>query len=159
MDIEFHWTDESEDHISRHGVAPHEVEEARERPTFPRRSASSNERPSEMSERKRLEEIAEYYDTHDVSAEMEAAEWTRLDPVPADEQMIVVSVRLPKATMDAVRETAARTGLKPTALIRRWVEEQINETSSEQTVALAAVEQLIHKAVREELRDAGLRAS
>jgi hypothetical protein len=34
MDIEFHWTDESEAHIARHGVAPYEVEEARERPTY-----------------------------------------------------------------------------------------------------------------------------
>jgi uncharacterized protein len=41
--FEFHWTDDSETHIARHGVAPEEVEQATERPfyTMPGRGSTT----------------------------------------------------------------------------------------------------------------------
>jgi len=34
MVFEFHWTDDSEAHIARHGIVPEEVEQATERPFY-----------------------------------------------------------------------------------------------------------------------------
>jgi hypothetical protein len=41
--FEFHWTDDSEAHRARHGIAPEEVEQAKERPfyTMPGRSGTT----------------------------------------------------------------------------------------------------------------------
>ena len=43
MVLDFHWTDESEAHIARHGITPEEVEQATERPfyTMPGRDATT----------------------------------------------------------------------------------------------------------------------
>lgn len=70
--------------------------------------------------RDKIDELAAYYDEHDTTAELEQA--VPREPVPADEVMIVTSLRLPKAVMDQVRERAKDRGVKPTALIREWVE-------------------------------------
>lgn len=32
--FDFHWTDDSEGHVARHGVTPEEVEQATERPFY-----------------------------------------------------------------------------------------------------------------------------
>ena len=42
--------------------------------------------------------------------------------------MIVSSIRLPKATMNKVRAAAADLGVKPTALMRSWIEEKLAPT-------------------------------
>ncbi|MFD6099090.1 hypothetical protein ACFVWN_20850 [Nocardiopsis flavescens] len=108
---------------------------------------------------KRLEELADYYDTHDVADEL--GEATGHPPVARDDVMIVSSIRLPKATMDRVREAAHQEGVKPTALMRRWIERQLDlaervaverESAQEEHLAL-----LLRLAVRQELQDAGLR--
>lgn len=111
----------------------------------------------------KIDQIAEYYDTHDITAEMDAAEWTRHEPVPAGEQMIVTSVRLPRSLHAQLREVANARGIKPTALIRAWIEERLAiEPANARTVrhlgtrVVVTDEETLHRIVREELRDAGL---
>lgn len=107
---------------------------------------------------RRLEELAEYYDTHDAADE--PGEVTEHPPVDRDDVMIVSSIRLPKATMDRVRKAARLEGVKPTALMRRWIERQLDqaEPSAEpDSLQERHLELLLRQAVRRELQDAGLR--
>ena len=57
---------------------------------------------------------------------MTTGEWVN---EPAADPMVTTSLRLPVELMQAVRAMAAREGLKPTALIRRWVEDAISGRS------------------------------
>ncbi|MCP3798502.1 BrnA antitoxin family protein [Allokutzneria sp. A3M-2-11 16] len=71
----------------------------------------------------RLEEIAEYADSHDFSADMEHGTWHpggERDPDP----MVSTSLRLPKSLLDWVRGEAEKSHVKHTALIRSWIEEK-----------------------------------
>lgn len=70
---------------------------------------------------KELAELREHFDTTDLSDDIEAATWdTTVEPDP----MVVTSLRLPKSLLDWVREQAAAERVKPTALIRRWIEDR-----------------------------------
>ncbi|MGH3982434.1 MAG: ribbon-helix-helix protein, CopG family [Pseudonocardiaceae bacterium] len=52
----------------------------------------------------------------------------------------VFSVRLPPAVYDAVRHAAARAHLTPSALIRQWVSERVEDTGTDDlTSAIAAL--------------------
>lgn len=110
---------------------------------------------------KELNEIAEHYDTTDISQEIAEADLKRHEPLSSDEVMIVSSIRLPKSTMDKVRAAAAELGVKPTALIRSWIEERLgsSEAATPPAPVLAAWSKVVHDAVREELRSAGLARS
>lgn len=69
----------------------------------------------------KLEEIAEYAQGHDFSAEMEQGVWesdTESDP------MVTTSLRLPKSLLDWVREQAAAQHVRPSVLIRQWIEQR-----------------------------------
>lgn len=83
----------------------------------------------------KMEELAAYYDHTDLSDSIERAE--RNDE-PAVSPMVTTSLRLPVELMEAIRVQAAAQGVRPTALMRRWVE----EAATGQTEAVA-------KAVRE----------
>ncbi|GAA1503425.1 hypothetical protein GCM10009677_39160 [Sphaerisporangium rubeum] len=87
----------------------------------------------------RVGELAAHYDTHDTSAEL--AQAVPAGPVPAGEVMIVTSLRLPKPVMDQVRERARARGVKPTALIREWVEAALADRDAvvPMSVIMAAV--------------------
>lgn len=66
------------------------------------------------------DELAAHAQTHDFSAEMEHGMWetdTEADP------MVTTSLRLPKSLLDWVRGQAAAQHVRPTALIRQWVEQ------------------------------------
>lgn len=69
-----------------------------------------------------LAALRAHYDTTSTANELAdeaAGRWeTDVDPDP----MITTSLRLPKSVLDQVRERAAAAGLKPTALIRAWIE-------------------------------------
>jgi predicted DNA-binding protein len=108
---------------------------------------------------KRLEELATHYDNQDISEEIATKPLERHEP--ADQVMIVSSIRLPKPTMDRVRDVAAAEGVKPTALMRQWIEEQLNrlEDRTSPVDQLESLSLLIHRAVREELEEAGLRSA
>ncbi len=73
----------------------------------------------------RITELAAYADTHDLSTELEQAH--REDTTDSD-PMVTTSLRLPKSLLDWVRDQAAAEGLRPTALIRRWIEQRRDGT-------------------------------
>ena len=75
-----------------------------------------------MTEQTKLQRLAEYYDTHDTSAELERAE--RVDEPVDPDPMVSLSLRLPKSLLDWVRAQARTEHTKPTQLIRRWIEER-----------------------------------
>jgi hypothetical protein len=86
-----------------------------------------------MTEPTKLQRLAEYYDTHDTSEELERAALVDepMDPDP----MVSLSLRLPKSLLDWVRAQARTQHTKPTQLIRRWIEERRSgEPSLEQRV-------------------------
>lgn len=69
----------------------------------------------------RLDEIAAHAETHDFSGEMEEGAWetdTEVDP------MVTTSLRLPKSLLDWVREQAAAQHVRPSGLIRQWIEQR-----------------------------------
>ena len=73
-----------------------------------------------MDEQK-LAQLRDHYDTADLTAEIERARWeTDVEPDP----MVTTSLRLPKSVLDWVRQQAEAERVKPTALIRRWIEQQ-----------------------------------
>lgn len=71
--------------------------------------------------RKTIDDLAQHYDNHDTVREMEGGDVH----TPVTDPMVVVSVRLPKDTMDEVRAMASQQSTRPTALIRQWIEEQL----------------------------------
>jgi hypothetical protein len=69
----------------------------------------------------KLDEIAVHAQTHDFSPEMEQAVWetdAETDP------MVTTSLRLPKLLLDWVREQAAAQHVRPSGLIRQWIEQR-----------------------------------
>jgi predicted DNA binding CopG/RHH family protein len=85
-----------------------------------------------------LERIAADYETGDASAELDRADY---DGGAVAEPMVTISLRLPKPVMDAVRAAADARGMRPTALMREWVEQQVVElaTVGEQVIPVSAV--------------------
>jgi predicted DNA binding CopG/RHH family protein len=63
-----------------------------------------------------LEELAEYYDNHDTSAEMEHGEW--LEPQP----MATTSLRLPADVIDQLKRQARARHLRYTSYVRSILE-------------------------------------
>lgn len=66
-------------------------------------------------------EMAAYAQAHDFSEEMKQGVWetdTETDP------MITTSMRLPKSLLDWVREQAAVQHVRPSGLIRQWIEQR-----------------------------------
>lgn len=69
-----------------------------------------------------LAALREYYDTTSTAAELaDTASGTWETDIEAD-PMVTTSLRLPKSLLDWVRQLAGELGVKPTALIRSWVE-------------------------------------
>ncbi len=89
-------------------------------------------------DREQLERIAEEYQTGDASAELERADYE--DSIVA-EPMVTTSLRLPKPVMDAVRAAADARGMRPTALMREWVEQQVVQQAAtgERVIPVSAV--------------------
>lgn len=73
-----------------------------------------------MNEQERAR-LRDHYDNVDLSAEIERA---RRDTDVETDPMVTTSLRLPKSLLDWVREQAVAEQIKPTALIRRWIEQQ-----------------------------------
>jgi len=63
-----------------------------------------------------LEELAEYYDNHDTSAEMEHGEWIELQP------MATTSLRLPADVIDQLKQQARARHLRYTSYVRSILE-------------------------------------
>ncbi len=68
-----------------------------------------------------LAQLRDHYDNTDQSDAIERAHWDdEIDPDP----MVTTSLRLPKSLLDWVRAQAEHERIKPTALIRRWIEDR-----------------------------------
>jgi hypothetical protein len=63
-----------------------------------------------------LERLAEYYDTHDTSAEMEPGDW--VEPQP----MATTSLRLPVEVIDQLKRQARARHLRYTSYVRSILE-------------------------------------
>jgi uncharacterized protein YdiU (UPF0061 family) len=89
-------------------------------------------------DREQLERIAEDYQTGDASAELDRADY---DDSTIAEPMVTTSLRLPKLVMDAVRAAADARGMRPTALMREWVEQQVVQqaTTGERVIPVSAL--------------------
>ena len=72
--------------------------------------------------RDEIDRAAEYFDTHDMSHLIEGGE---LDTSVSTETSEVVSVRLPGTVMDVIRSVAKAHGVRPSHLIREWLEERL----------------------------------
>lgn len=87
-----------------------------------------------------IEALAEYYETHELTEE-EVMSAEPAEAQPADSVMITTSLRLPKPVMDEVRRRAQIRGVKPTAIMREWIEAAVadQETAVPLSVITAAV--------------------
>jgi hypothetical protein len=110
-----------------------------------------------------IDRLREQY-AQDASSEMAAAveaETAMWETDAETEPMIGISLRLPKSTLDAVREIAQRQKVKPTALIRSWVESALAADSGELGTSpgsLAAIARVVRESVHAELVNAKLAA-
>ena len=96
--------------------------------------------------------LRQYYDTTDQSPMIERAVLeTDVDPDP----MVTTSLRLPKSLLDWVRGQAEEQGLKPTALLRRWVEERRRAPESGPAIEdrLTAVERRLDELIADRVAD------
>ncbi|UNX54859.1 hypothetical protein MF406_00720 [Georgenia sp. TF02-10] len=92
----------------------------------------------------KLDEIAAHAQEHDFSEEMERGVWedeTETDP------MVTTSLRLPKSLLDWVRERAATEHVRPSALIRQWIEQRRDAGNAVDVGDLAARLDRLERAV------------
>jgi len=97
----------------------------------------------------KLDEIADYAQRHDFAAEMEQGSWeadTDADP------MVTTSVRLPKSLLDWVRRNAAAQHVRPSVLIRQWIEQHRDATEPEGPADLTARVERLERAVFRDTR-------
>lgn len=95
----------------------------------------------------KLAELANYFDNTDLSAEIEES---TLDDTIDTAPMVGITVRLPAAVLNKVREQAGVRGIKATALIREWVEESVAEQADDDsTVKVSELKKLLAHATRE----------
>jgi Arc/MetJ-type ribon-helix-helix transcriptional regulator len=83
----------------------------------------------------KFDEIATYAQSHDFATEMEEGVWetdTETDP------MVTTSLRLPKSLLDWVREQAAGQHVRPSGLIRQWIEQRRDSGGAADIEDLAA---------------------
>lgn len=95
----------------------------------------------------KLDEIADYAQHHDFAAEMEQGTW-EADADP----MITTSVRLPKSLLDWVRHRAAAQHVRPSVLIRQWIEQHRDAAAAEDAGDLAARVERLERAVFRDTR-------
>jgi uncharacterized protein (DUF4415 family) len=98
-------------------VTAREMTEA-EKKTFPQEGTMSMSKDSEQLPRpaSELEELAEYYDSHDTSAEMVQGEW--VEPQP----MATTSLRLPADVIDQLKRQAQARHVRYTSHVRSILE-------------------------------------
>jgi hypothetical protein len=103
-----------------------------------------------MSEKDNLAETAEYYDTHDISAEMEAEEWSRHEGKRPETAMSGFNTRLPTAVLNDARTIARARGMATGAWIREVIEAAVAQQKAgddmvPMSVLLAAIEEYQHR--------------
>ena len=103
-----------------------------------------------MSEKDNPGEVAEYYDTHDISADMEGGEWTRHEGRRSDTAMSGFNTRLPTAVLNDARAIARARGMATGAWIREVIEAAVAQQKAGDdmvptSVLLAAIEEYQHR--------------
>ena len=94
-----------------------------------------------------LDALRQHYDNTDTSVELEKAE---LDATLVAEPMVGITVRLPASTLDAARAIARKDGVKVTALLRQWIEQNVAEgADDDQMVPVAELKRLIARTARD----------
>ena len=94
-----------------------------------------------------IDALRKHYDEADTSAELEKAQ---LDTTPVGEPMVGITIRLPASTLDAARVIARKDGVKVTALLRQWIEQNVAEgADDEQMVPVAELKRLIARTARD----------
>jgi predicted DNA binding CopG/RHH family protein len=83
-----------------------------------------------MSDKNNLTQTAEYYDTQDISADMQAGEWTRHEGRQADRAMSGFNTRLPTAVLNDARAIARARGMATGAWIREVIEAAVARQKS-----------------------------
>jgi hypothetical protein len=91
---------------------------------------------------KTIDELREYYDTHDVTEGTTDADW-ELIPADSSDVLVSTSIRLPKPLIDQVRERAEQAGMPTTALMRQWIIERLQTPEAEAVVSAAALTRFI----------------
>lgn len=97
-----------------------------------------------MTKLNKTDDVAAYVDAHDFSTEMEQGVWeteTETDP------MITTSLRLPKSLLDWVREQAAAEHVRPSGLIRVWIEQRRDAGGAVEVEDLAGRLERLERAV------------
>lgn len=103
-----------------------------------------------MSENENLGGTADYYQTHDVSAEVEAATWERHEGKQPDTAMSGFNTRLPTAVLNDARAIARSRGITTGAWIREVIEAAVTREKAGDdlvplSVLLAAAEEYHHR--------------
>ncbi|HEX7661388.1 MAG TPA: CopG family antitoxin [Pseudonocardiaceae bacterium] len=92
--------------------------------------------------RKDLEKLAEYYDTHDTSDQMEHGEW--VDPRP----MVTTSLRLPAPLIAALKEAANAEGVRYNAFVRDVLQRSISGERAVEVRELASIREKLDRIER-----------
>jgi hypothetical protein len=103
-----------------------------------------------MSDKDNLAEAAEYYDTHDISADMEAGEWSHHEGKQAETAMSGFNTRLPTGVLNDARAIARARGMATGAWIREVIEAAVAQQKGgddmvPMSVLLAAAEEYQHR--------------
>lgn len=105
-----------------------------------------------MSEKTKLEQLAEHYDNADTAEELESATAANgPDAPPGAERMTTFAVRVPVVVLDRVREVARVRSVTTSALVRRWIEAGIagDGDAGDRVVSAQALLELIGRSPRE----------
>ena len=103
-----------------------------------------------MGDKDNLERVAEYYDNHDISADMEAGEWSRHEGKRPETAMSGFNTRLPTAVLNDARAIARARGMATGAWIREVIEAAVAQQKAgndmvPMSVLLAAIEEYQHR--------------
>lgn len=93
---------------------------------------------------KQLHNLAEYYDTADLTEHIERTTWEESEP--ATEPMVTYALRLPKPVIDQIRDAAEVRGVRVSALMREWLQERLileSEPGEDVTVPVSALLALV----------------
>jgi predicted HicB family RNase H-like nuclease len=104
-----------------------------------------------MTNDSQSQETADYYETHDISREMEAGTWQRHEGTPPASAMSGFNTRLPTAVLDDARALARARGMTTGAWIREAIEAAVRKQKAgddlvPMSVLLAAAEEYHRRA-------------
>jgi hypothetical protein len=102
------------------------------------------------NDRERPVEAAEYYETHDISQEMEGGAWERHEGKQPATAMSGFNTRLPTAVLNDARAIASARGMTTGAWIREAIEAAVTRQKAGDdlvplSVLLAAAEEYHHR--------------